>query len=229
MPAMKGHAHFSFSQFGEDVIITSMLRRYGIESVTYLDIGANEPIMGSNTYGFYLRGNRGVLVEPNKDLCDVLKSTRPGDTVLNFGIGGAVESEADYYMFGTDHTHINTFSAEEARNYEKEGFPIKAVVKVPLKNINNIIRDHLNDKAPTLLSVDVEGLDEEILKTLDYDKYQPLLVCVETVIFNVNKELVKRTQILDFMASKGYFVYADTHVNTIFCSRREFDKLLASV
>ena len=64
MPAMKGHAHFSFSQFGEDVIITSMLRRYGIESVTYLDIGANEPIMGSNTYGFYLRGNRGVLVLP---------------------------------------------------------------------------------------------------------------------------------------------------------------------
>lgn len=226
MPAMRGKAHFSFSQFGEDIIIESLIRRYGVSPVTYLDIGANEPITGSNTYGFYLRGERGVLVEPNKDLCNSLKSVRPGDLVLNFGIGGEEEGEADYYMFGRDHTHINTFSAEEAKNNEKEGFPIREVVKVPLKNINNIIHDYLNDKAPVLLSLDVEGLDEEILKTLDFDRYQPLLVCVETVTFSLNKQLVKRQPILDFMESKGYFVYADTHVNTIFCSKREFDKLI---
>ena len=65
-----------------------------------------------------------------------------------------------------------------------------------------------------------------ILKKLDFDKYQPLLICVETVNYNKDKELTKRKSILDLLASKGYFIYADTHVNTLFCSRKMFDRLV---
>lgn len=226
IPAMRGRAHISFSQFGEDIILQAMLHRYGVTNITYLDIGANEPITGNNTYGFYLRGHHGVLVEPNTDLCGLLKQVRPKDTILNFGIGSDVESESNFYLF--ENSPMSTFSQEDAKSYEQQGFPIKKVVKLPLKNINNIIRDYLNDTAPTVISLDVEGLDEMILKSLDFNKYQPLFICVETVIFTVKKELIKRTQILDFMASKGYFVYADTHVNTIFCSQKCFDQLIAA-
>ena len=166
-----------------------------------------------------------MLIEPNAVLCDKIRKIRPLDKCLNFGIGDGNHTEADYYMFSEDHWGMNTFSKEEAANYEKEGVPVKKVVKLPLKDINEVISQNFTE-APTVVSLDVEGLDEMILKKLDFDKYQPLLICVETVNYNKDKELTKRKSILDLLASKGYFIYADTHVNTLFCSRKMFDRLV---
>lgn len=225
-PTMTGIGNVTFSQYGEDIIMLRMLERYGVSDISYLDIGANEPISSSNTYSFYMRGYYGVLIEPNADLCTMLKKVRPHDKVLNFGIGSDNQTEADYYMFGKKHTAVNTFSKEEAANNEREGMPIKQVVKLPLKNVNDVIAENFKG-GPTIISLDVEGLDETILQNLDFEKYQPLLVCVETVTYNAKGALVKRKSILDLMAAKGYFVYADTHVNTIFCSTRLYNKLLA--
>jgi FkbM family methyltransferase len=225
-PTMTGIGNVTFSQFGEDIIMLRMLERYGVSDISYLDIGANEPISSSNTYSFYLRGYYGVLIEPNADLCTMLKKVRPHDKVLNFGIGSDNQTEADYYMFGKKHTAINTFSREEAINYEKEGMPIKQVVKLPLKNVNDVIAENFKG-GPTIISLDVEGLDETILQNLDFEKYQPLLVCVETVGYNAKGALIKRKSILDLMAKSGYFVYADTHVNTIFCSKSLYDLLVS--
>ncbi len=223
---MNGTGNISFSQFGEDTIMLKMLERYNVEKITYLDIGANEPISSSNTYSFYLRGYRGVLVEPNSVLCRKLSDVRPNDVCLNYGISSDNQKEADYYMFGNGDHAMNTFSEEDARAIEKEGFKIQEVVKMPLKNINDVIAENFSD-APTIISLDVEGLDEIILSSLNFHKYQPLLICVETVAYNRYGELKKKTSILDLLASKGYFVYADTHVNTIFCSERLFADLIS--
>lgn len=203
-----------------------MLERLKIKNITYLDIGANDPINGSNTYNFYLRGYKGVLIEPNADLCEKIKDVRPKDKVLNFGIGSSNVSEADYYMFGADNSPLNTFSKEDALNTEKEGVPIKKVVKLPLKDINEVISANFTEP-PTIISLDVEGLDEAILNKLDFEKHQSLLICVETVSFTIDKEYVKRRSLIDLLISKGYFIYADTHVNTIFCSKKLYDKLIS--
>src|SRR5215470_302661 len=55
----------TYSQFGEDLIISDLFNKLSIDRVSYLDIGANNPSFVSNTYLFYERGFRGVLVEPN--------------------------------------------------------------------------------------------------------------------------------------------------------------------
>ncbi len=222
---MKGTAQVSFSQFGEDIIMQKMLERYNVRDITYLDIGANDPINGSNTYNFYLRGCRGVLVEPNAGLCKKIRNTRPHDKCLNFGISTGNQKEADYYMFSDEQCGMNTFSKEEALNYEKQGFKIQKVIKLPLRDVNEVIAEHFSN-APTIISLDVEGLDEAILGKLDFKKHQPLLVCVESIQFQKTGEFVKRKSILSLMEANGYFVYADTHVNTIFCSRGLFDGII---
>ena len=222
---MRGIGKVSFSQYGEDNIIISILDRFNIKDVTYLDIGANEPIRINNTYNLYLRGYTGVLVEPNLVLCEQIKRARPRDKVLNFGIGINDQKEADYYMFAESNGVYNTFSKETAISTEKEGLSIHKVIKLPLKDINKVISDNFT-KAPTIISLDIEGLDEEILRKLDFSKYQPLLICVETVNFSVKSELVKTSSLIDFLLSKGYFIYADTHINTIFCSRELFNELI---
>lgn len=222
---LKGKASVSYSQYGEDIIILKLIERCSISDITYLDIGANDPVMGSNTYSFYQRGYFGVLVEPNPYLYKQLKHIRPSDTILNIGISNSNESLADFYMFDDAYNPLNTFSFEDAKNCEVQGIPIKSVIKLPLKDINEIIEEHFK-ASPTIISVDVEGLDEKILKALDYTRYRPFLICVETVEFSKNGQMKKRQEILDFMKSQNYFIYADTHVNTIFCNETLYQSLL---
>lgn len=66
----------SYSQAGEDVLIFYLLSDIGIRNIKYLDIGANKPINGNNTYLFYTKGNSGVLVEADPSLIPSLKNHR---------------------------------------------------------------------------------------------------------------------------------------------------------
>ena len=88
----------SFAQEGEDIIMDQMVSYFGIDHPTYLDIGAHDPIIYNNTFLFYGRGSRGVLVEPNPVMVSKLRQARPGDTVLAVGIGATDEPGADYYV-----------------------------------------------------------------------------------------------------------------------------------
>jgi hypothetical protein len=63
----------SYAQAGEDVIVAGILEQFNLTRTTYLDVGAFLPIYSNNTYLFYQKGNRGVLVEPNIDLIPALK------------------------------------------------------------------------------------------------------------------------------------------------------------
>ena len=173
----------------------------------------------------YFGGYRGVLVEPNKALYNKILKVRPEDKCLNLGISNGNQTEADYYMFSEANCGMNTFSKEEALSYEKDGMKIEQVVKMPLKDINELLAEHFKT-APTVLSMDVEGLDEMILNKWDFSKWQPLLICLESVVFKANGDFVKRDSMLKLMASKGYYVYADTHINTIFCHQLQYNKLV---
>ncbi len=51
----------SFSQFGEDAMLQSYLRD---GPGFYVDVGSGSPTEGSNTYALYLRGWRGILIDP---------------------------------------------------------------------------------------------------------------------------------------------------------------------
>ena len=44
------------------------------------------------------------------------------------------------------------------------------VVKMPLLNINRVIAEHFGGGAPDFLSIDIEGLDFAVLKTLGYSR-----------------------------------------------------------
>lgn len=68
-----------FSQTGEDKLITKWLPEpYGL----YIDIGAGQPVCGSNTYHFYKKGWRGICVDPITDNYRMLKFVRKRDTII---------------------------------------------------------------------------------------------------------------------------------------------------
>lgn len=223
-------AQYGYSQFGEDIILANLFAQLDIRNPTYLDIGANEPRYISNTYYFYCRGSQGVLIEPNPHLFKKLKRFRSADIVLNTGIGFANVSEADFYLFPNYANGLSTFSAKEAKHWEETGMkglgkiPVEKIIKMPLITVNDILEKYFASKPPNFISLDVEGLDLEILKTLDFNKYQPEAICVETLGYNDKQQSFKLNDILDFMLTKNYDVYADTRVNTIFCRKDIFIK-----
>lgn len=206
------YAEKSWSQCGEDRILLHLLHdMLGGRPVRYVDIGANHPFHYSNTALFYKLGGHGLLVEPNPKLARVLKVRRPRDTVLQCGVSVGGAKQADYFMFDA-HT-LNTFSAEEAARYVSLGQEQTGVVQVDLRGINEILAlvEPLD-----FVNLDVEGLDFEILQAIDWSRYRPKTFCVETVRFEMGQVPVRRADIIDFMKSKDYLVYADTLVNTIF-------------
>lgn len=212
----------AYAQFGEDLIINQFFYYKGIAKPSYLDIGANEPRYISNTYFFYKKGASGVLVEPNPLLASKLRKIRPKDKVLDFGIGLSEQKEADFYLFPDAANGLSTFSKEEAEHWKNIGMKgvgkinWEKIIKVPLLPVNSIIEKYLADNAPDFISLDVEGLDLEILKSMNFTKYRPHLICVETLFYDQNQSMVKDTTIADFMRTVGYEIHADTFVNTIF-------------
>lgn len=212
---------YSFSQAGEDKILSYLFSSLGIKNPTYLDIGANHPVWGNNTYLFYQRGCKGVCIDADPSLLKELKKERKNDKCLSVGITFDDRKEADFYIFPIP--ALNTLSKEEADYREKNGsYKVIKKIKIPLKNINEIIKEHFY-KTPDLISLDVEGIDFEILKSLDFSKSRPIAICVETISYSENRTEHKLTEIIDFVKTKGYFVYADTHINTIFVNENVFN------
>jgi FkbM family methyltransferase len=218
-PPMPGK--LSYAQQGEDIALWQIARLVlGIEQPTYMDIGAHHPILNNNTYYFYERGSRGVLVEPNPALHGLLAAARPRDTLLGAGIGVTAQAEADFYIIGgSEDGQLNTFSQEQATALVTRSnghYRIEKVIKVPLLDINEVMRKHWN-AAPNLLSLDTEGFDLPILRSVDFEHFRPDVICVETVEIGGRRVLPEIGQLL---AQTGYEARGGSFVNTIFLDRR---------
>jgi FkbM family methyltransferase len=152
-----------------------------------------------------------------------LKKYRKKDTILNVGVGLSNIREADFYVYAAK--GLNTFSKEEVEFRARVGtHKVEKVIKVPLKTINEIINENF-PTPPNLLSLDVEGLDLEILKSLDFKSYAPDIICTETITYDEGRGAKKIPEIIDFVCSQGYVVYADTHINTIFVAEKFYPHL----
>ena len=210
----------SYAQSGEDVIVAGIFDFFSVPRPSYLDIGAFLPIFSSNTYLLYQRGSQGVLVEPNVDLIPELRSTRPRDTVLNVGVGLTEQASADYYCMSV--IQDNTFDKGEAeRRVAASGgkVRIKRVLPIPLISINRIIAEHFPSGGPDFLSIDIESMDLAVLKTMDFTRYRPKVICAETLVeptFRMNPETTK------FLSEKGYELRGLTCANTIYADQSLF-------
>lgn len=210
----------TYSQMGEDIIIKFIFDNV-IKSPLkfYFDFGANFPVKISNTYYFYYMSDAsGVCIEANPCLAGIFAEERPRDTVLNLGLVSenmlrAFPDGMDFYILDAD--GLSGFDKEQANRYAAEGVAkIMDVVNVPVTTINALFEKYYNNDVD-FVSLDIEGMELDILKDLDFEKYRPKVFCIETVDNECGK-IIKNNRIFDFMLSKGYEMVADTFINTIF-------------
>ena len=187
----------------------------GIRVPTYLDIGAFDASHLSNTYAFYLRGSSGCCIEANPELASAIGRRRPRDRVLNVAVSGVREGSVDLYIM-SEHT-LSTTSADEAdRLCREEGCRIERVARVPVKPINAILHENFQDTPPDFLSLDIEGMEIEVLENFDFGRAKPRVMCIETLTYSRTGVQQKNDRLIALLRSQGYMVYGDTYVNTIF-------------
>jgi FkbM family methyltransferase len=214
------HGRSSYAQCGEDLLLRNLLNSLDIDKPYYIDIGAHHPKYLSNTYLFYKNGSNGICVEPDPSLFRTIKNSRRRDLCLNVGIGTS-NAEADFYVMSAP--TLNTFSKEEAENnHANSPYKIKKVIKLPLITVNKLIEDFAK-KVPDLISLDVEGLDLEVLKSFDFNRFRPKMFCVETLSLDKNHKEIKVQEIIELMTQCDYLVIADTWLNTIFADRKTWE------
>ena len=123
--------------------------------------------------------------------------------------------ELDFYVISTP--TLNTFSKEEAENYSDQGdYKIIKTEKIQVKTLDFILNEYANNVFPQFLTIDAEGVDELIIRAIDFEKNYPLVICIETITFSNTGNGIKNKSLIAFIESKGYMVYADTNINTIF-------------
>jgi FkbM family methyltransferase len=209
---------YSFSQYGEDMIVDGIFRMRGIALPTYLDIGANHPFYLSNTAFFYEKGSFGINVEANPFLISKFEKYRTRDLNLNLGVD-RTEGELDFFIMEDD--TLSTFSSREKDYLIGTGKNLKDIRKVRLVTVSKLLETYANNIFPDFLSLDVEGLDLSILESIDYSKSTPKVICVEAAEYSVNGTGKRKDDLVDFLKENNYYEYANTNLNAIMV-RRDF-------
>lgn len=227
-----GISEITTSQFGEDIIVNYLIKLLKnnniIKDLTYIDIGACDPVRNNNTIRFYeqnLKTNmtsKSVLIEANPYQYEKCKEIRSGDIVLNAVI---VDKKNDntkipFYVFANE-SDLNTMSKVQAESILKEGvFAHYDTVMVETVTINDVIDRYFKNHPPVFIDLDIEGIELKILKSFNFKKCRPLIWCIETSELITEYQVGKKeNDIIKFMKSNGYEVYADTYLNTIFIDK----------
>jgi FkbM family methyltransferase len=204
----------TYSQHGEDLLFLSIFEQLGIQNPSWLDIGAHHPENISNTKLLYDLGFRGVNVEANPNLYMEFLKQRPEDTNICIGVG-LVNGSARFYMYD-DTSGRNTFSEKEVKEYNHT---VRKETVLPVTTLDKLVDDYCSGNYPHLLSIDVEGLDYDVLNHANFLQSSPVVVCVET-------RLKDSAKMQKMMNGKGYVFYVRMGENMIFVHELYFRRLL---
>lgn len=200
----------SYSQEGEDLILK---RIFSTNSTGFfVDVGAHHPIRFSNTYYFYKKGWQGVNIEPNPDSLSFFKKYRPKDINVNCGIA-KTRGVLSYFMF--NEPALNTFDPEVC-NSRITDTPFQHIktIDINVAPLSEVLAKYCpKDRKIDFLTVDVEGLDFEVLKSNDWETYRPSWVLVEQL--NLANVESLNFEIHVYMKSLNYELFAKTF-NTLF-------------
>jgi FkbM family methyltransferase len=201
-----------YSQEGEDLVAARILG--DITDGFYVDVGAHHPIRHSNTYLFYRRGWRGINIDATPDSMAEFQRLRPRDINLE-RLVALDPSPRQFYVF--NEAELNTASSDLARQRPMENSEYRVAKELHLTpcTLASLLDQFLpKGKIIDLMSVDVEGLDLEVLRSNDWDRYRPTLLLVEllgTALADIESHEIAR-----FLSERHYHPIAKLYNTVIF-------------
>lgn len=201
----------SYAQEGEDLVVDRLLvsKKNGF----YIEVGAHHPFRFSNTYLFYKRGWSGICIDPMPGTKETFRRSRPRDIVFELGVSEK-PGKLQYFMF--NEPALNTFDSKLAdERHGSKGYKVINRICIDTLPLSEILS---GQKIPStgidLMSVDVEGLDYQVLVSHDWHQYPPRIIIAEAL--NMKFQDIESDPIYTLLVEKGYCLYAKTGHSLIF-------------
>lgn len=192
----------TFSWAYEDLILDDIFE--GQKEGKYLDIGANDPILGNNTYRFYLRGWTGINIDGDPSNVKKLNNLRTNDLNLHLvmhGSGRPIE-----YAFPENDSSISFVVTEKTKMRKYSKLKKIKTIATTLPEVYQKYSNQLGDI--DILSIDTEGNELQILSDNNWSKFRPT-----TVLMEINSDI---NIIQDFFSDIYYMpIFINQH-NAIF-------------
>ena len=148
-----------------------------VSNGVYVDIGGGHPVADNVSFYFYLKGWRGLVVEPQKQLADLYAHVRPRDVTLSL-LAGATDGEASFHK--VDKLH-GLSSMVEASAASAQAYGVGYYTHtMPVRRLSTLLAYHGFDKID-FLKIDVEGAEDQVLAGMDWTRHRPRVVVIEAV------------------------------------------------
>jgi FkbM family methyltransferase len=198
----------------------------GYKNGVFMDIGAHDGVSINNTLYFEKYNNwKGYNIEPIKSVYDKLVINRPESININCAICNN-DGVADF-ISNTGYTEMisglkDNFDPRHMKRLNKELTQMggkSEIIKVNTKKIETLCDEH-NIKHINYLSIDVEGAEFEVIKSINFDK-----VFIDVIGFenNYNDSSIP---IIEYLQNKNYIMLHKTidifmiHKNSIFYNKK---------
>ena len=166
-----------YSQNREDLLLEGYFPT--IKDGFYVDVGAYDPDYDSVTKLFYLKGWSGINIEPQPHNFAQFEKRRKRDTNLHCGVAG---KSSTMRLRSYENGGLSTFSPTMKQEYEHTLSDDTAEyedINVPVHTLKKILSDHASDKQIHFMKIDVEGLEYDVIRSNDWEKFRPMVLCIE--------------------------------------------------
>ena len=151
---------------------------------TFLEFGATDGLEYSNS--FMLENNlswNGVLSEPSPQWHEALIENRKNSDIVTKCIWKESGKKLDFFM--SDQGELSTL--KDFIESDKISMPGNTEVRkksgktisVETISLNDVIKEYFNNICPSYISIDTEGSEYEILKSLNLKDFRPKLFTIE--------------------------------------------------
>ncbi|MCP8467864.1 FkbM family methyltransferase [Pseudomonas sp. ZM23] len=192
----------SFAQNFEDVMLWRALKH--IQNGFYVDVGAFSPDLDSVTKAFYNAGWSGINIEPNPDFAVPYQVNRPRDILVTDAVS---DSSGEQEIYIVPSTGLTSMDQGVADHHADKGWTVEPI-KVRVRTLAEILEEHAPGRDIHFLKIDVEGLEENVIRGNDWERFRPWILVIEATFPMSQVESHASWEPLILKA--GYhFVYAD--------------------
>ncbi len=173
----------------------------------FIEVGANDPHTGSQTWLLEQNGWRGILVEPQAALCEKLRLARKNAQVFQVACSApGKEGEATLHI--STHDGLSTLEKQA----DSHGVKFAGTESVKVTTLDKVLGEA---KAGPIdfLSIDVEGHEIEVMRGLDFKKHRPSLILIEDGVRNLDKHR--------FLTQQGYRLVKRTTLNNWYIPKEQ--------
>jgi FkbM family methyltransferase len=166
-----------YSQDGEDIVLASFYEEKPNYRGFYIDIGAHHPIRFSNTQFFYEKGWHGINIDACPGSMKQFNKLRKNDINIEIGVSDK-PGEMEYFSFVEP--ALNSFDKTLSEKRIDDGWALKERINRHVLPLNDILEKYLpHNQHIDFITMDVEGLELQLIESLNFQKYTPDFFLVE--------------------------------------------------